>query len=761
MKIFNRGNLQNQPARWFSFFERASRARAAVLCPIAALVMLCAWIPVRADEAADRREEVKAQFAKAEGLREALEAKPERERSLQEYTAVVAAYRRVYLITPRAAEVPTAIKQVADLYAHMGEQFDPKYFRSALATYEFLVRDYPTSKYLQEAQLAVAALHKGPLNEPELAKQTYEDFLQQHPRSSRVKEVKAALAEIGEAEKQNAISAAATAAAAQPVQATATRSETIPQAANASSEDAGLKAGAAQAAPVYGPPVPPDLVATGSSARNDENRAPARTTELGKVRVTNAEGSTRIIVELSGQAKYQAARITRPERIYFDIENARLRGRAAAQSIEVPAEGYLKSLRVAQNRPDVVRVVLEPNNVKDYSVFELSDPDRLVIDVFGVDAPATTAGSPAQTSTPSTKGVAITEAAPKIAATSANVSTGNAQNSNTTTETSVPAPAAREVKAGPVVTNSKAASGALAREPAAKAPPGSAPTNTTGQPPLLSAKKTAEIMGPASLPEPIRAGGRSLTRVLGLKVSRIVIDPGHGGHDTGTIGPTGLMEKDLCLDVALRLGKIIQQRLPAAEIVYTREDDTFVALEQRTAMANDARADLLISIHANSSDDHKVRGIETYYLNFNAAPGAMEVAARENALAEGGVHQLEELVEKIARNEKIEESRDLAASIQDSLTKQANATARNRGVRKAPFFVLIGANMPSVLTEISFLSNPVDEQWLKKPDSRQKIAEGIYRGIERYLKSTNSLARNAAPDDSSFAEPVSTRHSGQ
>ena len=252
-------------------------------------------------------------------------------------------------------------------------------------------------------------------------------------------------------------------------------------------------------------------------------------------------------------------------------------------------------------------------------------------------------------------------------------------------------------------------------------------------------------MGPAPVAQPTRAGGRSLTRVLGLKVGRIVIDAGHGGHDTGTIGPTGLMEKDLSLDVSLRLGRIIQERLPLAEVVYTRNDDSYVALEQRTAIANDARSDLLISIHANSSDDRKVRGIETYYLNFNAAPAAMEVAARENALAQGGVHQLEELVQKIARNEKIEESRDLAANIQESLTRQTNASARNRGVRKAPFVVLIGANMPSVLTEISFLSNPADEQWLKKPENRQRVAEGIYRGIETYLKSANSLAGNLGP----------------
>jgi N-acetylmuramoyl-L-alanine amidase len=262
---------------------------------------------------------------------------------------------------------------------------------------------------------------------------------------------------------------------------------------------------------------------------------------------------------------------------------------------------------------------------------------------------------------------------------------------------------------------------------------------------MKSAHDQAEEMGPASIPEPTRDGQQSLSRALGLKIGRIVIDAGHGGHDTGTIGPSGLMEKDLCLDVALRVGKLIQTRLPGAEVIYTREDDTFIPLEQRTEIANDARADLFLSVHANSSSDRKVRGIETYYLNFTGSSAAMEVATRENALSENAVHDLQDILKKIARNEKIEESRDFAGTIQDALAKRVentNGGDRSRGVRKAPFVVLIGANMPSVLAEISFLSNPSDEQWLKKPESRQRIAEGLYHGIEAYLQDTNSLTHN-------------------
>jgi N-acetylmuramoyl-L-alanine amidase len=248
------------------------------------------------------------------------------------------------------------------------------------------------------------------------------------------------------------------------------------------------------------------------------------------------------------------------------------------------------------------------------------------------------------------------------------------------------------------------------------------------------------------VPQPNHKGEHSLTRTLGLKIGKIVIDAGHGGHDTGTIGPTGLAEKDLTLDVALRLGKLVHEKL-GAQVIYTRSDDTFVPLEDRTAIANQARADLFISIHANSSRDHSARGTETYYLNLTDSEEAREVAARENALAQASIHDLQDLVQKIARNEKIDESRELATDIQQSLAKRMQRGAkppRNRGVKRAPFIVLLGANMPSVLTEISFLSNPTDEAMLKKNEQRQRVAEGLLAGITNYLESLGSVSHTIA-----------------
>jgi len=235
--------------------------------------------------------------------------------------------------------------------------------------------------------------------------------------------------------------------------------------------------------------------------------------------------------------------------------------------------------------------------------------------------------------------------------------------------------------------------------------------------------------------KPTANGARSLIRALGLKIGKIVIDPGHGGHDTGTIGPNGLEEKDLVLEVGRRLGKLLQTRL-GAEVVYTRKNDTFIPLETRTAIANQQRADLFISIHANSSHDSEARGVETYYLNFTSSPEALEVAARENAVSEKSIYELQDLVKKIALKEKIEESREFAGDVQESLHSGLAAKSpaiRNRGVKKAPFIVLIGANMPSILAEISFVSNPSDEHRLETTEYRQRIAESLYRGIAKYV----------------------------
>lgn len=268
--------------------------------------------------------------------------------------------------------------------------------------------------------------------------------------------------------------------------------------------------------------------------------------------------------------------------------------------------------------------------------------------------------------------------------------------------------------------------------------------NRQGSPEIASrrgrrARPSAETASPA-MPAPPTAGGEtSLLRALGLKIGRIVIDAGHGGHDSGTLGVDGLEEKDVVLDVALRLGKLLHERL-GAEIVYTRADDTFIPLETRTAIANKAQADLFISVHANSSADSTARGVEVYYLNFTSDPEAMQVASRENAVSTKSVHELSDLVRRIALKDKIEESHELAADVDSSLyagLAKGNDGLRDRGVKKAPFVVLIGANMPSILAEISFVTNPKDAASLNRPGYRERVAESLYSGVARYASNIN------------------------
>jgi N-acetylmuramoyl-L-alanine amidase len=258
--------------------------------------------------------------------------------------------------------------------------------------------------------------------------------------------------------------------------------------------------------------------------------------------------------------------------------------------------------------------------------------------------------------------------------------------------------------------------------------------------PLQTITRRTEVMpavpAPPLPPEVNRAGSYSLARQLGLGARRIVIDAGHGGHDPGSIGPAGLQEKELVLDVALRLSKLVREEL-GAEVLLTRPGDVFIPLEERTAIANSRGADLFLSIHANSSRSSRSRGVETYFLNFAADPHAEEVAARENAISAGTLKDLQNLVKAITLNSKIDESRDFASSVQESILanlRQHDPKLPDRGVRTAPFYVLIGANMPSILAEIAFISHPEEEKRLREGGFRQRIAEGLLAGVRTYLQ---------------------------
>jgi len=643
-----------------------------------------------------RREAAGAQFARAEEQRANLNGKPTEKRTLAEYKQVVASYRRVYLITPRAAEVVDSLLSVAELYTEMGDRFGRSYYQSAVDSYQFLVHEYPSSKYSQDAFLRIGKLQRDQLGDSAQATKTYQDFLKKYPHSPRKREAQESLAELALLQRSDAPAAENAA----PV-----TSASAPPQPQPNVEVPG---------PVHG-----GVEATG---RNSSEGTP----RIRRITASANADATRVTIDLEDTVQYSSARIANPDRIFFDLHSARLTPEVARGNVQVKGD-LLTGVRVAQNQAGVVRVVLDVTGVKDYAASLLNNPPQLVIYLYS------TVRNGGAVRTAKSK-----NAKPQSGAgdTSEDARGGSDDSGN------VKSVSEKTTSVDPGPSPSSAPSNAMTRSAGA-----SGKTSRAKQIGPLAGNPDAkpDLVRPSSAPQPTRDGQSTLTRALGLKIGRIVIDAGHGGHDTGTIGPTGLMEKDLCLDVALRLGKIIQQRLPGADIVYTRSDDTFIPLEERTNIANQAKADLFISIHANSSQDHAARGVETYYLNLKGSAEAMEVAARENASSEQGVHDLEDLVKKIARNEKIDESKELAEDIQDSLAKRmqkTSKTVKDRGVRKAPFVVLIGADMPSILTEISFLSNPADEKLLKQPEYRQRVAEGLYQGMASYLQSMNSMTLN-------------------
>ena len=497
-----------------------------------------------------------------------------------------------------------------------------------------------------------------------------------------------------------------------------------------------------------------------------KQRAPAQAAALPKapppglarvfnLRFWSGEASTRIVIDLERQVALRHDRIADPDRVYVDLQHTRLNPSLTDRTFPV-GDGLLSQIRVGQNREDVVRVVLDFHSLKDYNVFYLSDPVRLVIDVHGQKqpAPALATAPPAETG-PATVARAQPEPprpGPSPAAVSPQPeptptpSPTPAELAQRRVATALPPPSPAPAPPSPSRPAVVVDSSALER-PAPAATPTPRPTPSPSPQAAEARRPPAE---PPAAPQPNRNGGISLARQLGLGARRIVIDAGHGGHDPGTIGPRGLQEKDLVLDVAQRLARLVRSELKA-EVVMTRDSDVFIPLEERTAIANSKGADLFLSVHANSSPNRSARGIETYFLNFARNAHAEGVAARENAISAATLKDLQGLVKAITLNSKIDESRDFASSVQESLVaglRPHDPSVEDRGVHTAPFYVLIGANMPSVLAEIAFVSNPEEERKLRDDDYRDRIARSLLLGVTRYLEALNRTQLRQLTDGS-------------
>ena len=425
---------------------------------------------------------------------------------------------------------------------------------------------------------------------------------------------------------------------------------------------------------------------------------------------------TRIAVETDGEFQLRSDRLQNPDRLFFDLIGTRPNIGAKGINVIPVSDRLVKQIRVAETQHNVTRIVLDMEAPAEATTSRLENPDRLIIEVRLPGARPPIEVEPTDTKLverrpfsppPARQGTQPAAKPPQAGALEPPPAV------QTTSAMTPPANLAPKMPPG-TFHASAAANIAKPTVPAATNPP--APSE-----PALPAKRNT-------------SGDRSMIRVLGLKVGRIVIDPGHGGHDVGTIGPEGMREKDLVLDIGKRLGALIEERL-SSEVTFTRSDDTFVPLERRTEIANEAKADLFLSIHANSSPVRTAGGVETYYLNFTTSKAALEVAARENAGSQKSIYELQDLLQQIALKDKVEESREFASRIQSALyafSAKNDPRARDRGVRKAPFVVLIGASMPSILSEIGFISNARDENAMKRPEYRQRLAEALYKGLASY-----------------------------
>ncbi|MDH4197811.1 MAG: N-acetylmuramoyl-L-alanine amidase [Candidatus Aminicenantes bacterium] len=412
--------------------------------------------------------------------------------------------------------------------------------------------------------------------------------------------------------------------------------------------------------------------------------------EIVNLRYHTHANFTRIVLDIGRLREYVAGEAPSPGRIYVDVLQARLNPILQDASFPVKS-AYLSQILVFQKSASTVRISAEVDfaRLDSYRVFHLFDPFRVVIDIYPKLGPAPVSGPDAKTG-----GTTPAQEKPPAAEKPA---------------VQTPPPEAAKTKAKP-------------------------PT----QPPARTAEKPAVKGAPEAKkgqpPDPL-ASGYSLARQLGLGVKTIVLDPGHGGAQPGCVGKSGLLEKDVVLDIALELKQVLIAR--GFDVILTRESDVAIPIEDRPVIAQ-RRADIFISIHANASPNRRREGVETFYLNFSTDPAVNEIAARENATSTKNISLLTEIIKKIVQNSKIPESQALAENVHKNLLRTLSDKDRpmkSLGVKGGPFWVLIGGDMPSILVEVSHLSNSREEGLLKTPGWKSRIVRGLADGIMDYVRS--------------------------
>jgi N-acetylmuramoyl-L-alanine amidase len=572
-------------------------------------------------------------------------------------------------------------------------------FRGVVNAYDAIVRRFPASGYSDNAlwqggNLALLAFQRfGQAADRRTAERLLRQLKGQYPSSSLVARVDEALG-AGDAPATSAPPAARPIAV-----------DTAPPA------DSGIQKAAATGGRDAPNDAPPSIQSPAAVMIRDIKRSPI------------PEGM-RITIELDSEATFRAERLENPRRVFFDLKGTRPVPSLLDATLRFNDE-IVREIRLGRHPQTTTRIVFDMVGVDSYSVFTLYSPYRLVIDF---KPQTSTDGDVKPQPDPDKDGPQAGTERPRP---QRNTDAHRAVKTRKDTEHAVSDALAEGAASSAIVPS-------LSTAPLP--PPGAAkiPALPPPEPPAKPASRPVVSAAPIppALPSANSDGKFSIARQLGLGVSRIVIDAGHGGHDPGAQS-NGVNESELTLDVAMRLSRLLQKE-PGVDVVMTRDTDVFIPLEERTAIANREGADLFLSIHANASRNPKARGVETYFLNFASNPDAEAVAARENSASGRAMHSLPDIVRAIALNNKIDESRDFADMVQRSMVHRLstrNKTLKDLGVKQAPFVVLIGAAMPSVLAEISFVTNKPEGQLLKSSTYRQQIAEALLDAVVRYQQS--------------------------
>ena len=443
----------------------------------------------------------------------------------------------------------------------------------------------------------------------------------------------------------------------------------------------------------------------------------------------------RVTMHIDQEVRYRSAELSDPPRLFFDFPGTEAPPQLRNATMMFEGDGdhaAVRAIRLGRHPQRTTRVVLDVINSARCDVSTLHAPFRLVVACTSADGDGLTSGL-AAAALPSASFLTLSTVPPLSTV------------PRSTPQTELDGFRFRAI--------------AHELQPPLSGPEGF-PLPRLLPPRALNIASVELVEEPLRLPTPEPflfpsttnpTGDYSIARQLGLNVSRIVIDPGHGGHDPGARA-RGLAEADLVLDVAHRLAARLSAQ-PGLEVVMTRRGDHYLPLEARTTLANRVQADLFLSIHANASRNAQARGVETYFLNLASDPEAERLAARENVAGIKTMHELEGLLQSIATNSKVDESRDFATTVQRALLhklRTADSEMPDLGVKQAPFVVLIGARMPSVLAEISFVTNSQDATMLSTDAYRDLIADALFDGIVRYRQSLGAaplLALQAARED--------------